>query len=80
LRLVNLWRGKCEQAGQPTEAGVELVRLGDQLHGHVVGPGLEVLLESLPDPRVIARDDEGVDQPVGALAGDVVGGEAEPLQ
>ena len=68
-------------SGQPPESGVQVgVRLGDQLDGHVVGAGLEVLVEPSPDLRVVAGDDQGVDQPVAALARDVLGGEAEPPQ
>ena len=72
---------RAQQPGQPPEPGVQVgVRLGDQLDGHVVGAGVEVVFETPPDLSVIAGNDQGIDQAVAALARDVVGGEAEPLQ
>ncbi len=46
----------------------------------MIRAGRVVCFEALPDQRVIARDDERVDQAVTALAGHVLLGEAEPLQ
>jgi hypothetical protein len=46
----------------------------------VVGAGVMVLFETLPDLGVIARNDQGIDQAVAALASDVLRSEAEPLQ
>jgi len=54
--------------------------LGEDLHRHVVGAGVEVLFQSCRDLLWGAVRHHRVDQAIAARPSDVVFGEAQPLQ